>query len=381
MKRTFKIFFALFAAVVFTACDKVQELPQNQNGIAAALSASSASVAPAPADSTKTALTINWTYPNYAASDPNSVKYIIDIDSTGKNFTKSYSRVVIGSLSTSFTGKELNAILLAKGYSFNVPADMDIRVTSSYANNNERIASNIVKVKMTPYKIPPKVALPTTGRLFIVGNATQGGWNNPVPVPAQEFTKLNETTFSGVFKLNGGLEYLLLPLNGDWGHKFAVADKSKANLNQGGDFGLDLNDNFPGPATSGLYRITVDFQLGKFTVTPYTGFLPDNLFIVGNATTGGWNNPVPETTQKFTRVNSSLFELTLPLIGSKEFLLLPVNGDWAHKYAVKDNSITGLWQGGDFGYDLPSNFPGPTTDGTYKIQVNFATDKFSVTKQ
>lgn len=59
---------------------------------------------------------------------------------------------------------------------------------------------------------------------------------------------------------------MLLPLNGDWGHKYAVADKTVAGLSSGGDFGLDKSDNIPGPATSGTYKITVNFQTGKFSV-------------------------------------------------------------------------------------------------------------------
>ena len=380
MKYILKLLFLAILLTGFAACDKVANLPLYTKGMAPVLTASSATVAPAPADSNKTALTLSWSYPNYSVNDSSTVKYTVEMDTTGGNFTKGYTKIVSGTLSTAFTAKELNTILLNRGYAFNVPVDMDIRMTSSYANNNERIASNILKVKMTPYKIPPKIVLPVSGKLFIVGSATQSGWSNPVAVPSQEFARLDETTFAGVFKLNGGQEFLILPVNGDWGHKYAVADKSKPGLNQGGDFGLDVNDNIPAPATSGWYNITVDFQTGKFSVKPFTGNLPDKLFIVGNATQGGWNNPVPAS-QELTRLNSAQFEGTLPLTGGKEYLLLPVNGSWDHKYAVKDNSITGLSSGGDFGYDLPSNFPAPPTDGNYKLQVNFATGKFTTTKQ
>lgn len=380
MKHISKLLFFAAFAVCFTACDKTKDLPLYQNGTAPVLTASSQAIAPAAADSDKVALTLSWSYPKHA-TDSNTIKYIIDIDSTGRNFSKSVSKAVSGALSTSFTAKELNTILLGKGYAFNVPVSMDVRVTSSYANNNERLSSNVVKLMITPYKIPPKIPVPESGKLFLVGNASQGGWTNPVPVPSQEFARLDETTFGGVFKLNGGLEYLMLPVNGDWGHKYAVADKSVSNLNQGGDFGLDLSDNFPAPATSGLYKIIVDFQTGKFTVTPYAGILPDSLYIVGDATSGGWNNPVPVPSQQFTRVNSALFEVNVALTGGKQYLLLPVNGDWTHKYAVVDKSVANLNEGGDFGLDLSDNFPGPSTDGTYKIQVNFATNKFTVIKQ
>jgi len=232
---------------------------------------------------------------------------------------------------------------------------------------------------MTPYKIPPKIALPTSLKLFIVGDATAGGWNNPVPVPSQELVRLDETTWGGVFQLIGGKQYLLLPVNGDWSHKFSVANNSLPGLNAGGDFGFDLSDNFPGPTASGLYKIIVDFQQGKFSVTPYSGALPSNLYIVGDATAGGWNNPVPTPSQQFTRLNSSVFEITLPLIGGKQYLLLPVNGDWSHKFAVANNTVPGLAAGGTFGYDLSDNFPGPAASGTYKISVNFVTNKFVVT--
>ncbi|MCW3111947.1 MAG: hypothetical protein JWR18_343 [Segetibacter sp.] len=378
MKHISKLLFLTALVLGFAACDKVDDLPFYQKGTAPALTASAAAIAPVAADSQKVALTLNWTSPKLA-TDSSTVKYVIDIDSSGKNFAKANSKVVIGALSTAYTAKELNTMLLNYGYAFNVPVDMDVRVTSSYGNNNERSSSNVVKVKMTPYKVPPKVALPASGKLYIVGSATQGTWNNPVPVPSQEFARLDETTFAGVFNLTGGQEYLLLPLNGDWGHKFSVADKSKANVNQGGDFGLDLNDNIPGPTTSGWYTITVNFQTGKFSVVPFTGKLPDKLYIVGDATQGGWDNPVPAA-QQLTRLNSSQFEGTFQLNGGKEYLLLPVNGSWDHKYSVKDKTITGLASGGEFGYDLPSNFPAPATSGNYKIQVDFATSQFKVTK-
>jgi hypothetical protein len=359
--------------VFIAACNKVEDLPHYGNGKASVLSPSTTNVAPQPADSNNTALTLSWTSPNYA-TDSGNIKYTIEIDSTGKNFSKPFTKEVLGKLSTSFTAKELNNMLLARGYAFNVPVDMDVRLTTSYANNNERIVANTVKVKMTPYKVPPKVALPASGKLFLVGDASAGGWNNPVPVPTQEFSRLDETTWAGVFQLTGGKQYLLLPVNGDWGQKYAVPDNTVAGLSAGGGFQFYTSggDNFPAPAASGLYKIVVDFQQGKFTVTPYSAPLPTNLYIVGDATAGGWSNPVPVPSQQFTRLNSSEWKITLPLTGGKEYLVLPVNGDWSHKFSVASKSLAGLNKGGEFGYDLSDNFPGPTTSGTYTITVNFA---------
>lgn len=374
----------LFAVVLYSSCDKADSLVVAHTGSPVNLIASATTIAPAPADSNSTVLTLSWTSPNYATAATN-YKYIIEIDSTGRNFATEYTRVLTGianpNLTTSFTAKDLNAILLSYGFAFGVPGTLDVRITSSYANNNEKLQSNVLKISATAYKIPPKVAPPASGRLFLVGDATGGGWNNPVPLPSQEFDKIDSVTYGGIFDLIGGKEYLMLPVNGDWTNKYAVADKTVTGLNTGGSFGYNLSDNFPGPTASGRYQIMVDFQKGKFTVTPYTQVLPDSLYIVGDATNGGWNNPVPVPDQQFSRVNSAKFSITVPLTGGKEYLLLPVNGDWTHKFAVPDKTVAGLSAGGSFGYDKSDNFPGPTVSGTYKIDVDFLTYKFLVTKQ
>ena len=383
MRSIFK--YVLLAAGITSlliACDKKDAITAyTESGTGPVLTASSTTVAPLPADSNNVALTLSWSNPKYSAT---SSKYIVEIDTAGRNFAKENTKVVVDSLKTTFTAKDLNNILLAYGYPFGTPVDMDVRVTSSYANNNQRLVSNTVRIKMTPYKVPPKVALPTSLKLFLVGDATDGGWNNPVPTPSQEFSRLDETTWVGIFHLIGGNQFLVLPENGIWAKKFALQDNGVAGINAGGSFGYHVDgqtpdpytQNFKAPATTGMYRIVLDFQQGKFTIAPYTGTLPTDLFIVGNATPGGdasgWNNPVPTPSQQFTRLNSSEWKITLPLIGGKEYLLLPVNGDWSHKYAVPNNGLSGLKQGGEFGYDAAQNFPGPATSGTYTINVNFA---------
>ncbi|MCE3281317.1 MAG: hypothetical protein K0Q66_54 [Chitinophagaceae bacterium] len=382
MKQFMKLCLLVIAvAAVLTACEKAESLALFGTGTAPVLSASSSSIAPVAADSNNVALTLSWTNPKHATDSANQ-KFTIEIDSSGKNFSNPYTTVVTGSLSKSFIAKELNEMLLSKGYAFNVPVGMDVKVTSSYLNNNERLSSNVLKIMMTPYKIPPKVALPASNRLFIVGSATQGGWTNPVPVPSQELTRIDETTWGGIFQLNGGQFYLLLPVNGDWSNKYSVANNSIAGLSAGGDFGYNLAQDFPSPSTSGLYKIIVDFQTGKFTVTPFTQQhgLPADLFIVGGATPGGWSNPVPVPSQKFTRLTSTKFELaSVALTAGQMYLLLPENGNWGKKYGVADNTAAGIKLGATLvpeGQDIPS----PDVSGNYKITVDFLTNKYTLVK-
>ena len=387
--RTILNFFLLTAGIAgfLAACDKAETLPFHGSGTASVLSASSTNVAPAPVDSNKIALTLNWTSPQYA-TDTTNYKFVIEIDSTGKNFAKADTRIVMGKLTTSFIAKELNTLLLDRGYAFNVPVDMDVRLKASYGNNNELKLSNVVKIKMTPYKVPPKVALPASLKLFIVGDGTAGGWANPVPVPSQEFSRIDETTWGGVFQLTGGKSYLLLPTNNNvWDIKYGGTGSNNSNNVDGDNFKVGGSD-LKTPAASGMYKIIFDFQQGKFSVTPYTGTLASALVIVGDATPDGWTNPGPALpSQTFTRVNSSLFELTIPLNAGKSYLFLPVAGSWTDKYGGMGGNNSNNVNGDDFKFS-GSDMKAPAVDGTYKISVNFAASnavgasgKFTLVKQ
>lgn len=215
--------------------------------------------------------------------------------------------------------------------------------------------------------------------LYIVGDATDGGWNNPVPVPSQQFTRIDPVTFALVLNLTAGKSYLLLPQNGDWGHKFGGATDGTGS--GGGALKADGDvpgSNTPSPATTGLYKIVVNFATNSYTVTPYTG--PTNLYIVGDATAGGWNNPVPIPSQQFTKITPTEFRLTTTLTGGKSYLLLPLNGNWDHKFG---GSTDGTEAGGGTlladGNVPGSNTPSPAASGTYTIDVNLLTWKYTVT--
>lgn len=372
MKYISSLFTLLCIALAFSACEKAEDLPYYDEGKAVTLTASSTALTPAPADSGKTVLTLSWTNPEYPF-DASKTKYTVQLDVAGNNFSDPITRVVRGKLDTTFTGAELNAFATNHFWEFNKSYNMEARVIASYENNNDQQFSNVVALKYTPYKVPPKVALPETGHLYLVGNIN--GWSNPVAVPELELAQIDETTFGGIFHFSGGGEYLILPVNGSWDQKYAIRDNNVPGAAEGGDFGKgsdEINANFPAPAEAGWYKIVLDFQHGKYTVTPWTGEYTGQLFIVGGATPGDWSNPVPVPSQQFTRLNSAEFELNLEFKGGSAYLLLPVNGSWDHKYSVRDETAAGLPLSGAIGYNLPKDIPGPAEAGMYKIHVNFA---------
>jgi starch-binding outer membrane protein SusE/F len=379
MKKNISLLLFLAVAVMLgsMACSKMTNAYYHQ-GSTPNLQSSTTTLAPATADSLKNVLAVSWTNPQYS-TDSAKVLYTIQIDSSGRNFAKAMSWTVTGAMVDSFTAKQLNTLALGFGFNYNVASNLDVRVISSYANNNEQLMSNTVTISYTPYVTPPKVAPPATKKLYLVGSATADAWNNPVPV-AQQFEMVDSVDYAGVFNLSAGGQYLLLPLNGDWTNKYAVTDANVPAT--GGSFGYNggnaaYNTNFNGPAAAGWYQIWVNFQTGTYTVTPYAEpTLPDSLFIVGSATADAWNNPVPEPSQVFTQINSTQFQITIPLSAAGAYLLLPKNGDWTNKFAVANGNVPAA--GGAFGYNPNSananfntNFNGPANAGTYTITADF----------
>ena len=122
----------------------------------------------------------------------------------------------------------------------------------------------------------------------------------------------------------------------------------------------------------------------KLNVTPYldTKFaVPTALYITGSATPLSWQcgcaSDGAGTTQKFTKISSTVFQLTVTLTGGQSYLLLPVYGSWSAKYGgVAAGNANNVF-GDDFqpnGNDLLA----PPATKSYKVTVDFKTGKFTV---
>ena len=364
---------AIMCVLTFVACDKTDVPSTYLVGSSSVLSSSTTTVTVAPVDADKTALTLNWTSPKYA-TDTANYKFVIEMDSTGKNFSKADSKTIVGKLTTSFTGKELNDLLLARGYAFNVPVYMEVRLKSSYGNNNDMKFSNVLKIKITPYKIPPKIAPPAA--LYLVGDVN--GWNNSASLDNRYyFYKTDETTFTGVFNFTSSGGYKLIQTLGDWASQYHMITGGTATAGQFEQ--KDANPAFPNP-DAGSYRIAVDFQNGTYTATKTDAARvtpPANLYIVGDV--NGWNNSASlDPKYKFTKVNDFVFTINVDFTAAGGYKLIQTLGDWSTQFHMLSGgtSLAGEFEQKD---DNPA-FSNPTPAGTYKITVNFATMTYTVTK-
>lgn len=121
----------------------------------------------------------------------------------------------------------------------------------------------------------------------------------------------------------------------------------------------------------------------KMTITPYLDVkypVPANLYITGSATPGNWmGGGDPELgTQKFSKVSSSQFKITIQLSANNSFLFVPVYGDWSNKYGGTGSSNNSNNVNGDDFKPGGSDLKAPATTGTYTITVDFKTGKYTV---
>ena len=277
MKNRFKLLLFVFAITALWSCEKEQNKVVFMGGTPPVLSASITGEVPMSlATKDQPALVLTWTNPEYKFNtgvSSQDVNYTLQLDVAGANFSSPNLQEKSVSKDLSYTLKvgELNTMLATLDLAEDVSHNVEMRLKASLAGGNGELISNVITFSATPY-LDVAVPLPVSGNLYLIGNATPGGdatgWNNPVPVPSQQFTKTSSTTYEITIDLIGGKEYLVIPVNGSWDTKYAVKnDPPVPGLNKGGNFGFNFSNNFPGPQESGTYKIELSFKTGKFKVT------------------------------------------------------------------------------------------------------------------
>lgn len=283
MKKIIKqLYLPVLMAILLVACDKDEKQVYFNGGTAPTLTANQTDSIPLSfVNKDNEAVKLNWTNPEYQFStgiNSQDVTYLLEIDTTGANF-KNPARQSISlsrDLSWNITQGQLNdyllnQLVLVPGMVHNV----EMRITASISGAVP-IYSNVLKFKIRPYAIPPKVDPPASGKLFITGSATPASWQCGCGEPellSQKFTQVTPTLYEITIQLTGGGSYLFLPRYGTWSpvapdpEKYGCVGGNNSNNVDGDDFKRAGGD-MKAPAATGLYKIVVDFQRGKFSVTP-----------------------------------------------------------------------------------------------------------------
>jgi hypothetical protein len=270
-----KLFFISAIAMMLGSCKKDEAQQFYSGGTAPALTASVSGTIPLSfATETQAAVKFSWVNPNYQFANGLSsqdVAYTLEIDKTGNNFAGAtkVSVSISKDLSVAYTQYQFNIVLSALKLTVGTQSSIDVRIVSTI-NGVEatKLVSNKLTFNVTTYNPPPKVEVPAAGTLWIVGNATAGGWNNPLLAPydvSQKFTKVSNTLYEITVPLLTGGGYKLVQEMGVWGTQYHALDGTQDM------FGIfekkDSDPQFPSPATAGTYKISVDFQAGTYTLT------------------------------------------------------------------------------------------------------------------
>ncbi|HQU95610.1 MAG TPA: SusE domain-containing protein [Saprospiraceae bacterium] len=272
MKKNLLMILSGFLFLIsFTSCEKDEVKSEFLGGTAPKLTASTDVVAMSYDNADNVGVSLNWTNPEYqfnSGISSQNVTYLLEFDLQGANFTTPNRKQLSldGDLGKKVLVKELNDYMLNQmelqvGTSYN----LEVRVTASIDDKFSKLVSNVIPLRATPYAIPPKVTPPATGTLWMVGDATPNGWDNPLKPEfkdLQAFTKVSETIYEITIDLPGGGGYKLIQEDGVWGTQYHML---AGGTWESGDLELkDSDPQFPGPPSAGKYKITVDFQRGKF---------------------------------------------------------------------------------------------------------------------
>ncbi len=378
MKNIAKILsFAAVVSLILAACSKVDNLhkvdslPVYQEGVSPVLSSSTATVAATLADSTNNVITFNWTNPKYA-NDSSTTKYLLEIDTTGGSFTNPASKTVSGVLSTNFTGREMNAILLGYGFPIGVSKQVSVRLISSYANNNERYVSNVLNITASTFADPSVL----TGSVNTVSLSLANAASNAIDF---SWTK----AYAGY---TGAVSYSLEYDSA--GHGFTAPFELSLSqptlltrsVTQGDLNNAALNAGIPGGNSGQLeFRIKAVTALGAvvysniFLLSVDTYFPIRRFYMPGGyqSATNNGNDWDPGSAPEFIR------DQRAGLLNDMYFMYIYIPAGQEFKFT--QGRSWDINYGGSGG-DLVQNGPNLTvpTSGFYRITINVGTMKYDI---
>jgi len=285
MKKVIKFLFGtVLATTMMVSCKKDENRVLFEGGTNPVLTASStAAMVLLSANKDNAAVTFSWTNPNYMFNtgiSSQDVNYVLQVDTTGANFTnpKIQEKAISKDLSVTLSVKDLNLFLTKMELASSVPHQMEFRIKSTLSNNGSvPLYSNVIKISVNPYLDfavePPGTAGPvySDGTLWIVGDAVASGWSNPLPAPydvSQKFARAGGPSdvlhyvATVTFNATGG--YKLIQTQGVWSTQYHALDGTAA---LSGSFEKrDSDPQFPSPG-AGSYKVEVNFQTGTYKLT------------------------------------------------------------------------------------------------------------------
>jgi len=225
----------------------------------------------------------------------------------------------------------------------------------------------------------PVLSTSNTGTVVLIKdkrteNALTLSWTNPnymfnTGISSQNVNYVLQIDTAGKNFVSSKLQEMSIP--SDLGVKLTAQQLntflSKMEFKSGVDQSIDIRvkstmANKSAALTSNTLTVKVNPYLDFAVEPPGTeanNYNDGNLWLLGDAVASGFSNPLPS-----------------PYGGYK---LIQTQGVWGTQYHALDGSVGAALSGSFEKKDSDPTFPGPSA-GTYKVQINFQTGKYTLTK-
>jgi hypothetical protein len=322
------------------------------------------------------AVTLNWDNKSWYGIDT-PFSYTLQMDKGDGGFLNPLEIPITSGNNLSLTHSDLNAKAFALDLAPAVASKVNVRLKANLKYGAVPIYSNVSTLTITPYKTLI-LKYPMPAELYLQGDAVPSNWGTPV-TDIQKMTQIDDHRFGLIIALTGGKTFAAISVASNWSDPAYVTLDTNTNPQSSGTFeprGSQTNpawggNNILSPAVSGVYQVIFDFTAGTYSITP-TDLMPapTELYIIGDATTNGWN--APGNAQKFTKAGDT-FTLTTTLKSGK-YAFINANATWSTPaYLAKTDSEPLL--GGNLAINQAPNWTGSNMTapkpGNYTITVNF----------
>ncbi|KAF0201569.1 MAG: hypothetical protein FD170_2575 [Bacteroidetes bacterium] len=388
MKKTLFFIIALAGITIFSSCkkdglDPVLDMDKTTNPVITSPATNSTFVLQ---EAQQSEVLANFTW-NPAVYDVNAGRnwnllnstkiapatYTIQMDTEGDNFSSPIGLTATTETSFSITVGEMNAKLLTMGLATGEPHNLVFRIIADVTNAStyENAYSETLKMTVTPFEA--EINYPP---IYLLGDATDPGWNNGNALPMHAF---NENEFAIVANLAGEGKFLkFIQTLGAWAPQWGT---DGTGTGEAGPLVFRPTEDepdpsaIPAPAAAGQYRIYANISTLTYTITKAS----ETLYLLGDGTPAGWNNA---GATPMTQVSPGLFEITVQLSGGATFFkFIETLGQWAPQYGT---DAAGTGDGGKLvlrpteSEPDPPAIPVPAAAGLYKITVDLAKMAYTV---
>lgn len=300
-------------------------------------------------------LVLTWEDMDYGTET--AITYVVEVAANGSDFSAPVSLASTGATFATVTVGALNTAALNLGLTPGVEGAIDVRVKSSLGTQGASESySNVISYLVTPFEL----ASPAVQNFFLVGAATEHGWeNNNGNAPLfRDAENANLYYYTGYFNADG---FKVLASLGNWHPQYGAVSEGVL-----GASGADGSNEPPAITVPSAGYYTFTFNVGDMTysLVPFdaagaTTF--DSVGIIGEATPGGWD---ADTDMTNSDTNPHLWKL--------EGVALT---DAVVKFRANDSwDLPGNWGGGVLlagqMTENGSDFQAVPTSGTYDVWFN-----------